>query len=360
MERTTALTWSWLAILTKKRIDALLALYADLSLALEALDEELLRSLGCREETIFKALNRYEEFDPAWYEQELRKRGIDLLSFDDERFPQSLKEIGDPPAFLYFRGDLSILSAPCIALVGTREMTPYGRRVAELFTPAFIKAGMVTVSGLATGIDAVVAEESIRCDGRTVAVLGHGLGSMYPQSNARLAEEIVDHGGLILSEFPLDTRPDKFTFPARNRIIAGLSLGTVVLEAPVGSGALITADLALDYGRDVFVVPGQIFDPNYEGSHQFLTSGQAKLVQRPEDVLVEIGIVPPEEGSSMTFVPSTPEEETVYTMLTTMPQSMDDLVERTGLTAGLIGATLTILELQGAAKGVGEGKWVRR
>ncbi len=360
MERSTALTWSWLNILTKKRCDALIALYGDLGAALQAISEELLSELGCREETVFKTLNRLEEFDPDWYEKELSKRGVGFLSFDDEGFPSSIKEIGDPPVFLYFRGDLSILSEPCIALVGTREMSPYGKRVAELFTPAFVQAGMVTVSGLATGIDAVVAAETIRAGGRTVAVLGHGLGSIYPQSNARLAEEIVDHGGLLLSEFPLDAQPDKYTFPARNRIIAGLSLGTVVLEAPVGSGALITAELALDYGRDVFAVPGQIFDPNYAGSHQLLASGQAKLVQKPEDVLSEIGIIAPEQGSVSTYEPSTPEEIAVYQILTSMPQSMDELVERSGLAAGLIGATLTMLELQGAVKGVEEGKWVRR
>ncbi|MEI8230669.1 MAG: DNA-processing protein DprA [Candidatus Peregrinibacteria bacterium] len=360
MERTVALTWSWLNILTKKRVDALLTLRSDLSEALQALDEELLRALGCREETVFKTLNRLEEFDPAWYEKELAKRKIAFLSFDDEGFPASIKEIGDPPVFLYSRGDLSVLSEPCIALVGTREMSPYGKRVAELFTPAFVQAGMVTVSGLATGIDAVVAAETMRAGGRTVAVLGHGLGSIYPQSNARLAEEIVEHGGLLLSEFPLDAQPDKYTFPARNRIIAGLSLGTVVLEAPVGSGALITAELALDYGRDVFAVPGQIFDPNFAGSHLLLASGQAKLVQKPEDVLIEIGIVGPDAGAVSAFTPSTPDEAALYKILTTMPQSLDDLVQRSGLAAGLIGATLTILELQGAVKGVGEGKWVRR
>ncbi|MDB4977958.1 MAG: processing protein, partial [Candidatus Peribacteria bacterium] len=212
----------------------------------------------------------------------------------------------------------------------------------------------------ALGIDALVAEESMRAGGKTAGVLGHGLGMIYPQSNARLAQKIIDGGGVLLSEFPLDFPPDKYTFPARNRIIAGLSVGTVVLEAPEGSGAIITAELALEYGRDVFAVPGQIFDENYRGCHRLIMKSQARLVLAPEEVLRDIGVIAPEQRETAAVALGSPEEETVYAVLTTMPQALDELVQKTNLETGAINAALTMMELMGAVKNVGAGQWVRR
>ena len=231
MSLETALLWSWLNILSTKRYDALRKVYGSLDEASGHINEELLRNLGCREDTVYLTLNRLEEFDADRYQKELDRRDLRLLTIEDNLYPSKLREIGDPPIFLYARGDLSILDQPCLALVGTRDMTPYGKRVTEAFVPQIVRAGVVTVSGLALGIDAEVAKETIAAHGTTVAVLGHGLGSIYPKSNAQLAEKIVQSGGILLSEFALDIAPDKYTFPARNRIIAGLSLGTVVLEA---------------------------------------------------------------------------------------------------------------------------------
>jgi len=358
MDRTAALTWSWLHLLTKKRADMLKGAFGDLDRALGAIGEEFLTKLGCRGDTVMKVLNRLEEFDVDQYEAELKKRDVHFLTIEDDAYPSRLKEIGDPPMFLYYRGDLTILDQPCIALVGTRKISPYGQRVAEAFVGPIVAAGVVTVSGLAEGIDAVVARETMRAGGKTVAALGHGLASIFPAKNARLAEEIVKGGGLLLSEFPLDTTPDKFTFPARNRIIAGLSLGTIVLEAGEGSGALITADLALDYGRDVFAVPGQIFDENFIGCHQIISRGLAKLVTTPQDVLQEVGIVAADRSTS-SFTPRSNQEAKVHGALTTMPQSVGDIAQRAGLAAGPVNATLTMLELSGAAKTVGNGQWVK-
>lgn len=359
MDRPTALTWSWLNVLTKKRMDALLSVYGDLTEALQHVGESLLKSLGCRDDTVLATLNRLEEFDPEDYEQELTKRHLSFCTIDDPEYPSSLKEIPDAPVFLYWRGDLGILEQPCLALVGTRAMSEYGERVTEAFVPAIVQAGMVTVSGLALGIDAAVARETLAAGGKTAAVLGHGLAQIHPQSNTRLAEEIVRKGGLLLAEFPLDAEPGKFTFPARNRIIAGLSLGTVILEAPEGSGALITAELALEYGREVFAIPGQIFDPSYAGCHQIIARGQAKLVSGPSDVLQELKVVAP-EGDRSSFSPRSEEEQKAFAALTTMPQAVNDIVGRSGLSAASLTATLTFLELAGAAKRVGDGKWVRR
>ncbi|MBU1124262.1 DNA-processing protein DprA [Patescibacteria group bacterium] len=359
MLRSTALTWSWLNILTKKRYDALSQVYADMEEAMEHLDENMLKELGCREETMMIAMNRLEEFDSDAYEKELEKRGIKFLSIEDPDYPNSLKSLPDPPLFLYYKGSLDILNQPCIACVGTREMSSYGKRVVEEFVPSFVRSGMTVVSGLALGIDSQVAQSAINGGGKTVACLGHGLSTIFPKSNSRLAEEIVENGGLILSEFPLDQPTSKYTFPSRNRIIAGLSLGTVVIEAGEGSGALITADLALDYGREVFAVPGQIFDKNYIGCHQILTKGHAKLVTSPTDVLEEIGIVASEK-TQISYEPADELEKVVISILSTMPQSVTDLVERSKLSAGDLNTKLTMLELAGAAKNVGGGMWVRQ
>ena len=360
MLRAAMLTWSWLNILSKKRYDALLQLYGSLESALSHVDQPLLRALSCREETVLTVLNRLEEFQPEAYEQELAKRNIGILSIEDAIYPRLLREIADPPVFLYYRGNLEILEQPCVALVGTREMSSYGKRVTELFVPPMVSAGVVTVSGLALGIDAQVARETLMAGGKTVAVLGHGMGSIYPKSNAVLAGEIVAKGGLLLSEFPLDVPPDKFTFPARNRIIAGLSKGTVVLEAGEGSGALITADLALEYGREVFAVPGQIFDENVAGCHACIAQGRAKLVSSGTEVLGDIGIVASEKGAQQVlYFPKSPAEEAVLRVLSGMPQSVSELGERSGLEAASVNVALTMMELAGAAKNAGHGLWVR-
>jgi DNA processing protein len=169
----------------------------------------------------------------------------------------------------------------------------------------------------------------------------------------------VKGGGLILSEFPLDAKPDKFTFPARNRIIAGLSLGTVVAQAALDSGSLITADLALDYGRDVFAVCGSVFDSGFAGCHQLISRGVAKLVTSADDVLCEVGIAASGGAESRPFTAESPEEEIIYKALTTLPSSLDDIVTKAKLDAAQVNATLTMLELKGAVKNVGGGQWVR-
>lgn len=334
-------------------------MYGDLDHALEHLNEDLLKSLGCHDETLFKILNRYDEFDVKTYAAELERRGLALLSIEDDAYPPSLKEIGDPPIFLSYKGDLDILHQPCIGLVGTRQMSPYGKRIVEEFIPDLVQAKMTTVSGLAQGIDTAVAQETIKSDGKTVAILGHGLSMILPQSNSALAKEILETGGLIMSEFPLDTPPDKHTFPARNRIIAGLTLGTVVFEAPKESGALITAELALEYGREVFAIPGQIFDTNFAGCHKIISLGHAKLVTTPQEILEEIGIVVSECQEQSPYTPSNPDEEQLLTVLTTMPQTMSSIIERSGIDAGRTNTALTMMELAGAAKNVGNGEWVR-
>lgn len=361
MEHLTKLQWSWMNALSSKRLTTLLDRFSSLEEAVKHLTPDLLRELGLKEETALFTLNRLDEFDPTMYEAELKKRDLRLIAMDEDEYPPLLKQIPDAPVFLYVRGNLKILGDPCIALVGAREMSEYGRRVVSHLIPPLVAAGVVTVSGLAYGIDAEVARETLRIGGPTVAVLGHGLGMIYPKAHAKLADEIVKAGGLLLSEFPLDIQPDQYTFPARNRIIAGLSLGTVVVEAAEGSGSLITADLALDYNRDVFAVPGQLFDPNYRGCHQLISRGQAKLITDASEILAELGVVAPilPLGDRPSFVAGSEEETKIFGSLSTMPQSLDDLVVKSKLDAAAANATLTILELKGVVRNVGGGQWVR-
>ncbi len=358
MQRTTLLIWSWLSILNHKRYEALVQAFGDLDEALNSLDENLLKNLGCRQDTIEKTFVRLDEFDPDAYEAELAKRGLQLLSIEDTVYPETLKTIADAPVFLYAKGDLEVLKQPCISVVGTRQMSAYGQRVVETLVPSFVQAHFVTVSGLAFGIDTVCAEETLAAGGQTVAVLGHGFAQLAPKKKVELADAIVAQGGLVLSEFALDIPADTYTFPARNRIIAGLSVGTVVVEAGAKSGALITADFALDQGREVFAVPGSVFDERCAGCHALIAKGQARLVTSAEDILLELGAAVP-TGESSSYEPVSETEQKIYTALTTLPQSVSDLVEKLALETATVNATLTMLELNGAARNMGAGQWVR-
>lgn len=356
----TALLFWWLNILTKKRYDQVVELCGSLDAALARLSPELMRQIGMRQDSIEKTFARIEEFDPASTFARLQKLGVGVLSIEDEEYPRLLKETADPPVFLSYRGDLSVLDHPCVAVVGTREMSPYGKRLTEWITPDFVRAGCTVVSGLAFGVDAVAAESTMDAGGKTVAVLGSGLGAVSPKTHERLAEQIVKNGGLVISEYPFAEIGQPFMFPARNRIVAGLSLATVVVEAPAQSGALITARLALEENRDVFACPGQLFDPNFEGNHRLIAQSQAQLLISANDVLKTLGIVASSSSASVvteiTF--ASPDEETVHAALTTLPTSMDDLVAKTGKSAGELAGILTMLELAGAASKVGAG-WVR-
>lgn len=352
------LAWAQLNVLTKRRYEWLLKEFGGFEAAWKHLDRGLLQKFGCPEKTIERVLREREQVNMEEVARTLEGRSITFLTLEDPRYPERLREITDPPLFLFAQGDLAITKQPLIALVGTRKMSTYGKRATETIVADLVQAGVVTVSGLAIGIDAHVARETLRSSGRTIAVLGHGLGSIFPPSNTSLAEEIVASGGLLLTEYPLHTTPDAFTFPARNRIIAGLTLGTVVLEAASQSGSLITASLALEYGREVFAVPGQIFDQNFDGTHELIAKGGARLVRSAADVLAELGIVAG-EGKQSLYRAQTPDEKVLLTVLCSMPQSTDELIERSGLPIGSVNATLTLMELKGGAKNVGGGLWVK-
>lgn len=247
-----------------------------------------LESLRIRPETIESIMKR-EFHDKALEEFErVKKAGGDILILDDGSYPDLLRQIDDPPITLYVRGDWqACLDQPCVGVIGSRNCSTYGKNSAEMLSRELAARGITIVSGLARGIDTSAHRGAIEAKGRTIGVLGTGLDSIYPKENTRLAEEILDKGGALFTQFPLGTPPLKDNFPYRNRIISGLSLGVLIVEASERSGSLITARLAMEQNREVMAVPGNITSGNSFGTNYLIKAG-AKLVQQWQDVVAEL------------------------------------------------------------------------
>lgn len=212
---------------------------------------------------------------------------IEEIKINDIKYPEQLKNIYEPPKRLYVLGNIEILHNTSIAIIGSRKFTEYGKNVALKLAKELSEKGIVIVSGLAKGIDSYAHIGTLNNKGKTIAVLGSGIKEIYPKENIELAKMIIRNGGCIISEYSPDTKPDKMNFPKRNRIISGLSKGVVIVEATEKSGALITADYALEQGRDVFAIPGDIFNKNYVGTNKLIQDG-AKLITSYDDILNEI------------------------------------------------------------------------
>lgn len=291
----------------------------------------------------------------------LRKRGqieLDLLNekgcmavcCDDNDYPELLRQTADPPPLLFVKGRKELLNSACLAMVGSRASTAYGRRTAFSLA-ASLSSSLTIVSGMALGIDAEAHSGALSAGGGTVAVLGCGLDVVYPYQNRRLYEQIGE-SGLLISEYPLGTTPDGFRFPARNRIIAGLSLGVLVVEAAKKSGSLITAQMALDAGREVFAVPGQVDSFKSEGAHWLLKQG-AKLVQSGTDVLEELRLFPCEltaadvVGELAASLPLDPTALQLLAFIEPYPQPREHLMAATGFPPAKLTELLLMLELEG-------------
>lgn len=289
--------------------------------------------------------------------------GGTLLTMADPRYPRMLLEIPDPPLVLYALGDVALLATPCVAMVGSRSASGYGRRAALLLSENLAVQGITVVSGLALGIDSEAHCGALKGGGTTIAVLGSGLDVVYPVQNRPLYDEIRTRG-LVLSEYPLGTKPDGFRFPARNRIIAGLSRGVVVVEAARRSGSLITAQLALDFGREIFAVPGQIDSVKSEGAHWLLREG-AKLVASGADIVEELCLGTAnegwrgEEGGGRGYGDLDPEAVALLEQLEPYPMSRDEVGDRTGLGPARLSELFLFLELEGHIELVA-GDLVRR
>ncbi len=289
----------------------------------------------------------------------LSQPGNRLLTLGDEAYPAALLEIPDPPVALYVKGDAALLSRPSLAVVGARNATPQGEANAESFSRALSEAGLCIVSGLALGIDAAAHRGGLAGPGSTVAVIGTGADRIYPARNAALARQIAE-AGVIVSEFPLGIGPLAHNFPRRNRLIAGLAQGVLVVEAALKSGSLITARLATDCGREVFAIPGSIHSPVARGCHQLIRDG-AKLVESAVDILDELRLAPREAAPQLDLAPVDDEgdEAQVIRAMGHDPVDMDALVQRTNLTAEALYAILLALELDGRVSRLPGGRLQR-
>ena len=285
--------------------------------------------------------------DPEDEWRALENTGIKAVSQNSENYPELLKEIPHPPAIIYCLGDLNCVSMPAVAIVGTRRATRYGLETAENLARDLAFAGVLVVSGLALGVDSRAHSGSLAGGGKTVAVLGSGLQYIYPLQNKKLAERIMAQNGAVVSEFPPSKSPEKWTFPQRNRIVAGLSKLVVVVEAPEKSGALITADLALDYNREVGAVPGEINSVNSFGTNLLLKKGAA-VVRSADDILELIGME--------TSPPAIDKDDTGGQYLLGLleePMRADDILLKSGLNSSELNQQLTLLELSGKIKNIG-------
>lgn len=283
--------------------------------------------------------------------------GRHILTLADQAYPPALLETPDPPTVLYVQGDPSLLARPAIAIVGSRNATPGGVKTAEAFARALVAAERVVVSGLALGIDTAAHRGALAAGGGTVAVIGTGCDRIYPARNRELAHEIVAHGAIV-SEFRLGTPALAANFPRRNRIIAGLGQGVLVVEAALRSGSLITARLAGDFGREVFAVPGSIHSPLAKGCHALIRQG-AKLVETAQDVLEELGASGAEMLPAALQSPPEGEPGTVLAALGHDPCAVDEIAARTGLTAEALLAILFELELGGHIACLAGGRFQR-
>ncbi len=292
----------------------------------------------------------------------ISQENISLVTIKDKEYPPLLKQINDPPPLLFYRGQLNQNADQyALAVVGARKYSPYGKIMAEKIVSELAANGLVIVSGLALGIDSLSHRAALSAAGRTIAVLGSGLDkeSIYPAANRRLAEEIASAGGAVLSEFPLQTPPLKHHFPQRNRLIAGLARGTLVIEAGEKSGSLITAQLSLDYNREVFAVPGNATSPTASGTNWLLKQGAA-VATTAADILQALDLQAINNYiKTKTIMPETKTEEKLCRLLAEQSRHINELIRLSGLKAPEVASALAIMEMKGLVKHLGGMEYMK-
>lgn len=281
------------------------------------------------------------------------RRNVRILTIDDPQYPFLLKSIYDPPPVIYYKGTFLDERSVPLAVVGTRKASSYGKMVAEKLCTALSEMGVCIVSGMARGIDTLAHKSALKLGNPTIAVFGCGLEYTYPPESGSLRRQIEEQGAVI-SEFPMSTKPDRNNFPARNRVISGLSHGTLVVEAGEKSGALITAQFALEQGREVFAVPGNIFSSESRGTHALLKMG-AKLADSPEAVVEEFSdsvmeLLKERKNKTLESIPLNPKEEHLVSLMSVQEQHIDRVIENSYLSPAEVSATLVTLELKGVIR----------
>lgn len=319
--------------------------------------EKELTGFGLGLELIIKLRQIKLEHSVENIAKDIEKTGVNTLTYYDEGYPKILKEIYDAPPVLFYRGKLSEPDEACVAIVGSRSMTSYGALVMPRITTPLINSGVTIVSGMALGIDGAAHSESIKSNARTIAVLGSGVdeASIYPRGHYRLSEQILENNGLIISEQPPGTPGYKQNFIARNRIIAGLSLGVVIVECKLKSGALLTADYAVDFNRALYAVPGPAYSSLSEGPHMLIRNG-ACLITHGDEILQDLEVSVPDIPKKLEEFRHAEFTETEKLMLKFMhnnPITADSLALLTKLSVEVVMQTLTMMELRGVIKNIG-------
>lgn len=338
------------------RLRRLLDTFGSLERAWHASSTELRRCL--EERSIRELLETRSTLDLQAVMAGLEQSAARVIVLTDDGYPSLLREIAAPPPVLYYRGELIETDRNAVAIVGTRRMTPYGREMTARISGELARAGVTIVSGLARGVDGVAHQAALDAGGRTIAVLGSGVNKIYPPEHRKLAHRIAEQGA-VLSDYVPETPPDGVNFPPRNRIISGLSLAVVVIEAPDRSGALITVDFAADHGRDVFAVPGPINSPNSNGCNRLLREG-ARLVRSADDILEDLHISRAGEPMPVqSSLPVSEEDRRLLSVMTAAPQHIDDLAALNDSPVTEVSSRLMMLELQGLVRNVGAQHYAR-
>jgi DNA processing protein len=325
--------------------------FGDMERAWKASAAEL-KAAGLDSKSIEAIVAARPDISPDAELERLERNHIKALNWNDPAFPARLKEIYDVPPVLYVRGDITAEDEWTIAVVGTRRATIYGREVTERLVTELVRNRITVVSGLARGIDSIAHRTALESGGRTIAVFACGLDIVYPPENVKLAQDIMEHGALV-SEYPLGTRPKAEHFPRRNRIMSGISLGVLVTEAGEGSGAMITASLALEQNREVFAVPGSILSPASRGVNRLIKEG-AKLVSEVQDILEELNLTMiPRQMEMRELVPENETESLIMKYLSHEPTHIDEVCRSSSLPIATVSSTLAMMELKGIVRQMG-------
>ncbi len=340
------------------KIQALLGYFSTLERAWGATDEQL-RQIGFENRAIQSFNDVRRTFDLDDYHHRVTSSGVQVLTWESADYPELLREIPAAPPLIFVRGEFDPVDRWAVAVVGTRRLSAYGRQVTRDLVAGLARNGVTIVSGLARGIDAVAHRTALEEGGRTIAVMACGIDKVYPPEHRELAREMVNGRGAIITEFPFGSDPESAHFPARNRLISGLSLGVLVVEAGERSGALITSRFALEQNREVFAVPGNINSPVSIGTNRLIQQG-GKLVTSVADILEELNLrMISEQAEAKTIIPESAEEAAIYTQLSAQPVHIDELSQMTGMPSSLLSSTLTIMELKGMVQQVGGMNYVR-
>jgi DNA processing protein len=338
------------------RMQSLIQHFGDLEAAWQAAPIDLARS-GLGRKAIERILQARQSVDLERVWAKIESQGIKILTWEDAAYPQRLKEIEQPPPVLYIRGEYLPEDLFAVAIVGTRRISPYGRQITDELAAFLAANGITVISGLARGVDAIAHQTALKAGGRTIGVLGSGVDKIYPPEHRALAEKMMEHGAII-SDYAPGTPPEASNFPPRNRIISGLSLAIVVVEAGETSGALITAEFAAEQGREVFAVPGSILAPQSKGANKLIQNGALPLLS-VNDLMQALDLTRMgEHRAARKIIPGDETEARLMSVLGDQPLHVDEIRNQAELPIEKVSATLALMELKGMVRQVGGMNYV--